>query len=208
MPNRFFIAALLFSSLFLTQSVFAQVEEADFMITPEMIQTGPNGEKFVEINGHTIPIIVGDQDVEINHSFESTSPPSFEPSPSTMLRAFQVLEEYHQEGRLLFGHIIENPESASEWAGLSEAQRLHFAAKMEEIEKRFEGSLLEKGPTEDSPEALIAWENNLVEFYSHGLDEMDASVRETLTPLQLQALREYDLVNPLAVEEITSFQSR
>jgi Spy/CpxP family protein refolding chaperone len=130
---------------------------------------------------------------------------SFSPSPAFMFRIFQVMHEANREGKLLFGHLLEEEDedgSLKELLGISEAQRLHFDTKMQAIEKRFDGDDFDKGPEDDSPDAFAGWEDKEIELYSQAFDEMDTVVRETLTPFQLQALREYDLVNPLDVEEI------
>ena len=137
--------------LFLTQPVLAQRR---IEVTPDMIQTLPDGQEYATISvdgaigrhGDIQTGPDGERFVEIN---DSPGPP-----PSTMIRMFQVMQEANREGKLLFFHIMEGGEFASELTGeligLSEAQRLYIIAKSDEIEKRADEVEFEKGPEDDS----------------------------------------------------------
>ena len=130
------------------------------------------------------------------------------PSPREMalnVSMMSIMLNAYSEGRFPI-HLFEDIDASggilTSLIGLSEAQRLHIKAVMEGIEKRFEQGF-EDGTAnieELSPEEFAEFKSGIFEFFSQVIDEMDTTVRETLTPLQLQLLRECELANSLEEE--------
>lgn len=125
----------------------------------------------------------------------------FGPPPSTFVKLIQISTQADMRGKRLFIHTmnrVPNTEDSSSFIGITKAQQLHIQAKVEEIEKRFEKiePLFSNDWNQLSPEEVETRENKFMEVFSQALDDMDTSVRETLTPIQLQKAREYQLVNP------------
>ena len=127
----------------------------------------------------------------------------FSPGPSTVIRYFQFFIQREQEGKLiaLRFETMEDTQVYQEMIGLSDAQKKFIDDKCNEIGEKLRSSdetNLEKLNRwqELSPEELTAAEDEFFDAFSMAIDELDANVRETMTPVQLQKALEYELAAP------------
>ena len=126
----------------------------------------------------------------------------FSPGPSTAIRYLQLMVQREQEGKLIsFRFGMEHDQIYQEMIGLSDAQKKYIEDKNEEIGDKMESSYKENfeklnRSQELSPEELAAAEDEFFGTFSTIIDELDANVRETMTPVQLQKALEYELAAP------------
>ena len=195
MQNRLSAAKLLLLLVF-TQAAFAQetksYEGTVVTTTTYRGEQDSEGNRYFRVEEtpegeQILTEISPEQSIEGNDSYALSS--AFE------LRVFPIMEEAQREGKLLFGHLIEVTDPYGDVAsliGLSEAQKLHIIAFNEGIEERFEDEGLDE--IDDVNEEFA---DKLIGFFTQAVDDFDALIRETLTPIQLQRLQEYELINPL-----------
>ena len=126
----------------------------------------------------------------------------FNPGPTTVIRYMQFFIQREQEGKLIsLRSETMNPEIYQEMIGFSDTQKKYIGDKQDEIAEKMqstENEIFEKLNRwqELSPEELTATEDRFFDVLSTAIDELDASLRETMTPVQLQKALEFELAAP------------
>ena len=145
----------------------------------------------------------------IAHGQDQTEPAEeaksveFSPGPSTAIRYLQLMVQREQQGKLLaFRFIADDSQGVYQaMVGISDAQKKYIEDKHDGIEEEFTShgqEVLEKLNhwQEFSPEELTAAEDEFFDYYNGVFDRFDSFILETMTPVQLQKMTEYELAAP------------
>ena len=133
---------------------------------------------------------------------EWVNPPP--PPPSTIIRVVQEVLKAQSQGKLSLFSAASSTNSSEEYfsvVGISEAQKIFMGEKFNALgemlseEGRNLGETYRRWP-EFSEEELTQFENTVGTFIGGAIDTFDSIFKETLTPPQLQLVREYNLAMP------------
>ena len=131
----------------------------------------------------------------------------FTPGPSTVVRMFQEIWRAENQGKNTTFAIANNDDELQSFANISESQwkflkeKLHDAG--ESLDEEGRGVMESLNRWQELSEEEIAQHNDTFGTLLEKLfDTTDSIIAETLTPPQLQLIREYQLVVPGTVAEM------